>query len=457
MRVIPILVFLLSWVSGFSQNYFRVSGLIKHPTQDFVTLTLYKDWISEPEVYQLKLNQYNFWLLEIKLEEMAYCDLNFGENSLNLLKIEPHDNIRLELNNEDFYPSLLVRGEGSAKWIYQFEALKKFVLQDDFEVELSEFVQKPVAEFHQHAERILNEQLTLLDESRMEVSDNFYQLEKADIYGKIKIHELGNLFQNQVSADSLFIPDFPQEVISKSLYLSQLYEALITEKLGNYNLSRTKGIEIGFIQGFKGKIGENLVEKIEAAKLIEYLGLEDNDSETDFLVDEFLKNAGNKILKSKVRRQKNKLTSLITGQPAPNFILKNKGGKLVELKDFRGKNVVLGLYQNDCQICINNIHDLEYVRNFFVRKGKKDLEFVFINLSSPQNFKTFLKENRLIGTHLMGFEDSFVQNNFETEILPEFLLIDKSGIIVLDNLGNPSSDGGRSVISLLDANLYSKK
>lgn len=454
MRNILLISLLVSSYTVGAQDFFRLSGKINNPAQDYLTFTYYSDWISEPREYTLKLNSDSAYLVEFPLQNIAYCDLSFGEHGLHLLKIEPGDNIHLTFNNDDFNGSVAVAGPGSDKWDFQLALRQKYEVDHDLEMELSRTASQTA--FFTRTKALLQEQLSLLEEQASRFSPDFYTLQKADLTGKLKLKELGYIHSNKLPDSTLQVnwEQFSEETRTRSIYLGQLAEGLMQNLLADFRYKDSRSMEYEFLKTLKNTVGQGITERILAARILDYVNLDGLTEEIKLLGEDYLFFSDNDTFKKVIARQFRKREVLETGRQAPEFIVENLKGKWVELDDFRGKNVVLGFYDDECVLCKEDIEAMEYVSGFYSRK--KDLTFVFINLSSRSLYRSFVKRQKPMGIHLNGFNNPFLQKNYSTDLLPAYLLIDKSGKILSNTVDEPRLDDGRSLIQEIGRLIYAQ-
>lgn len=451
-------LFLLKAVIVFSQEKFQLSGKIQNPSQDFATFTLFPNWISEAKIHSLKLDTSGRFFLEFPLDDISYCSMNFGEYGLDLLKIEPGDSLSLSFDNSNFYESFAFIGKGAGKLVYQWMNMKKFSIDRDREMELVGLKKQIKDAFLQQSNALLAEQLQFLGQFKSGLSMTFDSLQTGDLLAKAKLRELGFLNSNGGDISGLNIDwgSFSEIAKSKSIYLGQLAEAFINKALSQSRYVGSPSLEYEFIKSYTDTLGANLTDRILAAKLVELINLHGDTEEIKLLVGDYNNNGLNErykiILNGKIKKEEN----LKIGKPAPNFILKNKRGRLTELSDFRGKNLVIGFYNNQCEICFDDMEALRIVGNYFEQAGKNDLEFIFLNLSNPDAFKDFLKGRKTFGQHLQAYGDNFVSRNYNTTNLPNYLIVDKSGIIANNEVIEPRLNDGRSLIEDLERLIYIK-
>lgn len=439
-----------------AQDFFRLTGKISNPQQDYLTFTYYSDWISEPREYTLKINRDSLYLVEFPLREIAYCDISFGEHGLHLLKIEPGDQIHLTFDNEDFNGTLQVKGPGSAKWAWQLGIRQKYETERDYEMELGNFRAFTLPAFFARTESLIREQTALLDEQAADFSPDFYALQKADITGRFKLKELGYLNFNKLPDTTLKMnwAGYSEEIKAKSIYLGQLTEGLVQNALTGFRYKDSPSLEYEYLKNFRNSVGQGLTERILAAKILDYLNLGGFTEEIKLLGEDYLFFSDNDVYKKVIASHFRKREVLETGRDAPAFIVENLKGRLVDLKDFRGRNVVLGFYDEECFLCKEDIKAMEFVEGFYSRR--KDLVFVFINLSPRDSYRSFVKNRKPMGIHLNGYNNPFLKKNYSTEILPNYLIIDKSGKILSNTVDEPRLDDGRSLIQELARLIFEK-
>jgi hypothetical protein len=447
--LVSVLVVLSGTAIG--QDIFRLTGKIDHAPQEYLTFTYYSDWVSEPREYTLSLNKDAGFLVEFPLKEIAYCDISFGEHGLHLLKIEPGDQIHLTFDNENFNNSLRVEGAGAQKWAFQLMMRKAVEIDQDAERELSQFNSPDyLKKVNDHVEK----QEKLLQESANVLSPAFLALQRADILGRAKMFELGYLNAKGLPDANLSLPweTFDEQTKAKSIFLGQLADALVDLYLKNKRLSSSRTLEFEYLKQMQDRIGKGLTEKILATKMLQFLEVDGLTEEIKLLGEDFMYFADNdeykKVLSYHFRRQE----QLAVGKQAPNFIVQNKKGKFVELKDYKGKNVILGFYDAECFLCHEDMKAMEFVEGFFGKK--KDLLFLFINLGPREPYLQFLKEQKPLGIHLNAPDNAFIRKNYNTQILPNYLILDRSGKILANAVDEPRLDDGRSMIQDIEKLIY---
>ena len=460
MKKITFLLFALSCiltsleVSG--QTFFRFSGNIKNFPEPTISITIYKNWVENPLELDLKVDKKGSFYSEIALDEISYCDLNIGDEGYFLWKIEPNDNIILNADYQDFENTLKLSGTGSEKWIYLLEQKKKFELEKDWDYELEKLKKISRKGFFDLTKYLYDEQMVLLGNFKGKVTEDFYSLQRADLYGKYSFQEFSFLNFHKIFNEAEFqrfqLKTFQAKTQNKSYEFGHFVEALLENhnKIGQ-KYSQSIMLEYESIKSYfveKDLIEKQLMERILANKILNYLDNFGGSEETKLLVASFKEFSKNTVYSNHVVNRLNKLENLKIGKEAKSFILPDEKGNLVSLKDFRGKNVILGFYASWCGPCLEDFQNLKIVENYF--KEQNNLVLVFINMDNPEDFKTFLTEEKPLGKHLNGFDNQELKKEYFTEKLPNYLLIDKTGTIISDKVEEPSGDEGRALIQQLE-------
>ena len=127
----------------------------------------------------------------------------------------------------------------------------------------------------------------------------------------------------------------------------------------------------------------------------------------------------------------NQLKGDLAGRPAPNFTLKTVDGKIVSLKDFQGKVVLINFWATWCPPCREELPLFEEVYEKY-----KDRGFVVLAINTdPENLKDFLKEFGVKLTFPILVGDDKILDLYPVRGLPTSFLVDREGRIVKVRLG----------------------
>jgi peroxiredoxin len=111
---------------------------------------------------------------------------------------------------------------------------------------------------------------------------------------------------------------------------------------------------------------------------------------------------------------------------APGFQLADVNGGQVSLADFKGKVVILDFWATWCPPCKREIPDFIQLQNQY---GAKGLQIVGIALDQPGKVKSFVRDNGMNYTVLLGTDEVSARYG-GVESIPTTFVINKDGKIV---------------------------
>lgn len=154
------------------------------------------------------------------------------------------------------------------------------------------------------------------------------------------------------------------------------------------------------------------------------------------------------LLVADFRKKYDKWNKTKPGKPSPDFSAVDIDGKAYSLKDFKGKYVYIDIWATWCRPCQEELPHMKELAAKF--EGRN---IVFLGLSIDQNKKKWEEKARggdLCGTQLyLGLGSDF-QTDYMIKGIPRFILLDKDGMIINDNMSRPSSDSTASVLDGLE-------
>jgi peroxiredoxin len=444
------------------QEFFSLNGNIKNLNENEISITVYKNWVEPPLEYELKVDKKGNYIFQTPLTEIAYVDLNIGEKGYYYLVIEPKDKITLNADYNDFENSIAISGDGSQKWKY-YRDLKKFFEDDkDWQIELIKLKKISRKGYFDLTNYLLEEQIKILNTYKPSVSEAFFSLMRADIYGKMSQFELeylvGKNIFSQAEFDRFQLKTFNNVTQEKSYFFGNFVESLIekhnmmSKKYENDNLLDYESIKAYFDRN--DIVGKNLIDRILATKIISYLDVDGPSEKNKLIVGNYKEFSKNKNYTNYVINKLSRIQGLLPGSQAQNFILENEKGDLISLKDFRGKNILLSFYTGWCGPCIVDQNTMHIIKNYFL--ANNDLVILSVSLDNRDEFKRVLEANRFPGVHLFAPKNSSILKDYVVESVPQYYLINKSGIIISEQIIEPSLDEGRALIKQIERLLYGK-
>jgi thiol-disulfide isomerase/thioredoxin len=136
------------------------------------------------------------------------------------------------------------------------------------------------------------------------------------------------------------------------------------------------------------------------------------------------------------------------GKPSPDFKATDVDGKVWTLADFKGKYVYIDLWATWCNPCKK---ELPYLKE--LEKKFEGAEIVFLSLSTDGDkakWEKMVKEGKMSGVQLHIGPRSDFQLAYNIDGIPRFILLDKEGVIINNNMSRPSSDDTIRTLESLD-------
>ncbi|WP_323702306.1 thiol-disulfide oxidoreductase ResA [Mammaliicoccus sp. Dog046] len=125
------------------------------------------------------------------------------------------------------------------------------------------------------------------------------------------------------------------------------------------------------------------------------------------------------------------------GDEAPLFELETVDGKTVNLKDLRGKGVLINFWGTWCEPCKREMPELERQYQEYKDQG---IEVVAIHVrKNPQQIKQYLSSLKETPTFKVVMDnDNLVTDAYGVNPLPTTITVDKNGKIVTKHTGELS-------------------
>ena len=134
-----------------------------------------------------------------------------------------------------------------------------------------------------------------------------------------------------------------------------------------------------------------------------------------------------------------KSVGLAPGNLAPEFAIPDLQNNIHQLKDFRGKTVLLNFWASWCMPCIEEV---PYLNSLHEKIAGSNVEIVAIAVDDlPVDVERFCKENNIKFTVLLD-RNSEVSRDYKIKGFPETYLIDSAGKIKMitdDSNGVPTA------------------
>ena len=114
-----------------------------------------------------------------------------------------------------------------------------------------------------------------------------------------------------------------------------------------------------------------------------------------------------------------------------NWVLKDSAGETFNLKQAKGKVIVLNFWATWCPPCIAEMSDFENLYQLY--KNNRNIAFLFVSQEENHVVESFMQKN---GYNLSYFQPaSEFPEQFRISSIPRTFIIDKEGAIVMDMKG----------------------
>lgn len=136
------------------------------------------------------------------------------------------------------------------------------------------------------------------------------------------------------------------------------------------------------------------------------------------------------------------------GKQSPDFDATDIDGKKWSVSDFKGKYVYIDMWATWCAPCKRELPHLKALAERF-----KDAQIVFVGLSTDgqkENWEKMVRSGNMCGIQLyLGPRSSF-QQAYNITGIPRFILLDKEGRIISNDMSRPSAQETVSVLESLE-------
>lgn len=384
--------------------------------------------------------------------DAAYMKLFYGRES-KWIYVERGDRAEVSFNGNDFLGSFSFGGE-KAKAVEYLNRVKLVALPDeDFALEFDEYAAKLAAKEA--------DALRLLKANELGSAGEFEYMEKGRIrysYGaSLMMYPVGHRF---VAGDMSYEPgqDYLEAVASYFVEDEKLvdldeYRDLVLELAHSLDLanrgvrdiySKTVAQMKYIVDRFENeKVRKTLLHSL-AATYVERHGIDDVQ-ELENLYFTYVKDES---LIADYARKCEKWDVSKPGKPSPEFEAPDVDGKMWTVADFKGKYVYIDLWATWCTPCRREFPYLKALEEEF-----KDAEIVFVGLCTDNDkgkWEVMVKGGSLSGIQLYLGPQSKFQKAYNVAGIPRFILLDKEGRIISNDMSRPSSEETAKTLRTLE-------
>lgn len=133
-----------------------------------------------------------------------------------------------------------------------------------------------------------------------------------------------------------------------------------------------------------------------------------------------------KVINNEIKIDEKLDSTVVIGEKAPQFTLKNIDGEDVSLADFRGKKVVLSFWASWCPYCKKGMESLKLVSD---EVDKEEVEIISINIKENKDIiNSFMEENKHDFLTLLDLKGE-ITSLYNVKGIPTMIFIDEEGNI----------------------------
>ena len=452
MKRLYLLVFSLIMIVGCGESKKPASDIIKlnisveYPVAESVVVVHHND------IHEIALDQDGKAVLELSGVDAAYLTLYHGREMLKLYA-EGGDNAVLSFKGGDLVGSYSLEGGKSAATKY-LNNVKLLPLPDeDYALQFEEYKSR-LADKEKDA-------LRLLKAGDLSEEGKFLTMEEARIrysYGAaLMMYPVGHMI---MTGDMSYAPDQAyydhiatyvvedESLVNLDEYLMFVAEAMHMLDAANRDVTAIYPKTVAQIKYAadhltNAVVKESLIHHITTT-YVDNFGVKDIE-ELNNLYYVYVKDpALQAIYQAKCERW----DLSRPGRLSPNFRAVDIEGKEWTLLDFRGKYVYIDMWATWCGPCKQEMPYLKQLEKQF-----EDASIVFLGLSVDRDkskWEEMVGSGNLTGVQLyLGTQSSF-QEAYRAESIPRFILLDKDGVIISNDMSRPSDPETAETLNALE-------
>lgn len=396
------------------------------------------------------------FLYETKIDNPVMVSLRVGNENFSFY-IEPGDQLQINFDSESFLETLRFEGKGAANNNYLIDFKNKFFPKN---FDFGNFIKdKDAIGFKNHFEDQRQAQKEFYKSREKELSPHFRKVASGSIdsYYAANILKYPGFYYPGLWKTFNGIPsDLPEDFYDGIKNINVQNDDLLP--IQNYREYIIAFVELNHK---KRKVQD---EYYDLKKIVDdktqIVKENFNGSTRDFLIAAYLMNlvtaesldkaslayenlkpvVSNKDVLVPVEKAIEKFQSVLPGQPAPHFELKDLGANNFSLADFRGQVIFIDFWASWCVPCLEEVPSAEKLKEYY--KERDDLIFLYISLDDKEeNWRDIIQNKDLKGLHLLsqGWR-SEVADKYNISSIPRYYLIDKNGRIANQNAPRPSDE-----------------
>ena len=384
--------------------------------------------------------------------DALYAKLYYGRNFKSVY-FEKGDEVTVTFNGTDFQNTFSFEGEKAPAVEYLNRVRLTALPDEEYALPFNEFYAKTVAKE--------NDAVALLEANALEGVGNFLHMEKGRIkyaYGAtLLMHSVGHKMMtgNMSYAPAQDYYDVLESYMAEDGSWVDLdeYRSFVVEAAHMLDAANRQVTDLypktvaqmKYIAGrFKSEKVRNTLLHYLAATYVDRHGI-DNIQDMENIYFTYVKD---EVLLADYKAKFDKWDLSRPGKPSPEISAVDIDGKQWTLADFRGKYIYIDMWATWCAPCRREMPYLKALEEKF-----KDAQIVFLGLSTDSDktkWEAMVKTGELTGVQLYLGPQSAFQKAYQIDGIPRFILLDKEGKIIDNNMSRPSQDATAAALEALD-------
>lgn len=231
------------------------------------------------------------------------------------------------------------------------------------------------------------------------------------------------------------------EALLNFYWRNHIYLPLAGKLIGSKNSEKTMP-RLSAIRIQKADLGNNARESLLAFNADFWLGFYGITPQVDSIFADFKERYPQSPYLAALNGKYNEFLALAPGKPAPEFTGVSRNGKIVSIKDLRGKIVYMDVWATWCGPCIDEIPSAIKLQQALAKE--EGIQFLNVSVDSrSSSWEKFLDKNdNWTGIHIVIDPekiDSFY-NSYKLSGIPAYVLLDATGNIIDLKAAHPSDE-----------------
>ncbi len=384
--------------------------------------------------------------------DAGYARLFYGRE-FKWIYFEKGDMPVVSFNGRDFSDSFVFDGKKSPAVEYLNRVKLTALPDEEYRLPFDEYLVKI-----QEKEK---EALTLMKANKLSSAGNFEKMEEGRIRyayaATLLMHPVGHMM---MSGNMSYVPDDEYYKVIDS-YVVENSDWVDLDEYRNFVVEAAHVLDAGnrevtalypktvaqmkFIADrFKNEKVRNVLLHYLAASYVDRFGIDDIQ-ELENIYHTYVKDES---LLAEYKEKYEKWDVSKPGRPSPALSAQDIDGKVWTLADFRGKYVYIDMWATWCAPCKREMPYLKELERKF-----EGAQIVFLGLSTDRDkakWEEMVKGGGLTGVQLHLGPRSAFQKAYNVEGIPHFILLDKEGKIISNDMSRPSADETLAALEALE-------